>query len=112
MDNPDLSDILARLGLDEENIHLIKTLVSQLLVKPRRSKVQQELNRMLPHRVKELRESNGLSQRKLALKLGISSKTYNHYETGKTTMKISVLNSLADFFKTTTDYLMGRTDLK
>lgn len=112
MKNPDLSDILASLGLDVENVDLIKTLVSHLLEKPRRPKVKQDINKVLPQRVKELRESNGLSQRKLASALGISSKTYNHYENGITIIKIPVLNKLADFFKTSTDYLMGRTDLK
>lgn len=38
--------------------------------------------------------------------------SYSHYELGKRDIPTDVLIRLADFYGTSTDYLLGRTDVK
>ena len=44
--------------------------------------------------------------------LGISQNTYSQYEIGVLNYPVDVIIKLADFYGTTTDYLLGRTDKK
>lgn len=44
--------------------------------------------------------------------LGISQNTYSQYEIGVLNYPVDVVIKLADFYGTTTDYLLGRTDKK
>lgn len=62
-------------------------------------------------RVKQLREKTGLSQAKLAKVLGgVSQPVIARYETGDCFPSYAVLIKIADYFKVSTDYLLGRTD--
>lgn len=65
---------------------------------------------MLHQRLAGIRKSNGLTQQELADKLNISRATYAQYEIGRREPDFETLQKLADFFSTTTDYLLGRTD--
>ena len=56
----------------------------------------------------KLREKLGITQRKLALDLGIPPTTLNKYENNLTEPKIEVLIKLADYFHVTVDELIGR----
>ena len=63
-------------------------------------------------RIKELREDNDLSQRELAEYLHVKQNTYSQYENGQRQLPISCLIALAEFYKTSTDYILGLTDNK
>lgn len=60
--------------------------------------------------IRDLREDNDLTQKQLADILGMSQTGYSKYETGENDIPTQVLIKLADFYKTSTDYLLGRTD--
>ena len=61
-------------------------------------------------RIRALREDNDLTQTQVAEYLGMSQTGYSKYETGENSIPVDVVVKLADFYKTTTDYLLGRTD--
>jgi len=61
-------------------------------------------------RLRDLREDNDLKQRDLAAVLQCSQPCYARYELGVRDIPTAVLNTLADYYKTSTDYLLGRTD--
>ena len=63
-------------------------------------------------RIRDLREDHDLSQKKIADILHCSQVCYSNYETGKRDIPTSVLITLAEFYKTSTDYLLGRTNVK
>lgn len=63
-------------------------------------------------RLKDLREDNDLTQIEIAKLLNIKQNTYSQYETGKREIPISLLWKLADYYKTSIDYLIGRTNMK
>ena len=63
-------------------------------------------------RIRELREDRDLYQKDIAEMLKMSQTGYSKYETGENDIPTAVLLKLADFYKTTTDYLLGRTDKK
>ena len=56
-------------------------------------------------RIQDLRVDSDLS-------LHISQRSYSHYETGSRGIPIEMLIRLADYYDTTIDYLVGRTDNK
>ncbi len=61
--------------------------------------------------LKAARLSMGLSQQKLAERIGFSQQTIYQYENGITQPDLSTLKKLADCLHTTTDYLTGYSDL-
>lgn len=61
-------------------------------------------------RIRALREDSDLTQAQVAEYLGMSQTGYSKYETGENSIPVDVVVKLADFYKTTTDYLLGRTD--
>lgn len=63
-------------------------------------------------RIRSLREDRDLTQKQIAQLLGMSQTGYSKYETGENDIPTAVLIKLADFYGTTTDYLLGRTDRK
>lgn len=62
-------------------------------------------------RLKELRESKALTQSDLALYLGMRQQQYSRYEIGKREIPLSILVELADFYSTSIDYILSRTDV-
>jgi len=58
-------------------------------------------------RAKKLRESQFLSTRMLAEKIGISNVSISFYENCKREPTLSVLKAYANFFNTSVDYLIG-----
>ncbi len=65
---------------------------------------------MIYKRIRELREDKDLSQTIVGNAINIPQRTYSYYENGKRCIPPNVLSSLADFHKTSVDYLLGRTD--
>ena len=63
-------------------------------------------------RIQDLRIDSDLSQKKIGDILHISQRSYSHYETGSRNIPIEMLIRLADYYDTTIDYLVGRTDNK
>lgn len=63
-------------------------------------------------RIQDLRIDSDLSQKKIGEILHISQRSYSHYETGSRNIPIEMLIRLADYYYTTIDYLVGRTDNK
>ncbi|MGN0522627.1 MAG: helix-turn-helix domain-containing protein [Eubacterium sp.] len=61
-------------------------------------------------RIKDLREDADLKQKEIAAILGIDQRVYSNYETGKREIPTHLLIKLADYYKTTTDYILGRTN--
>ena len=61
-------------------------------------------------RLRDLREDNDLTQKEVAAYLGIDQRTYSNYETEKRSMPMEQYRSLAVFYKTSVDYLVGLTD--
>ena len=63
-------------------------------------------------RIRDLREDHDMTQKQVAQMLGMSQTGYSKYETGENDIPTAVLIQLADFYNTTIDYLLGRTDQK
>ena len=63
-------------------------------------------------RIKELREDNDIKQKQIAELLGIQQNSYSQIENEKNTIQIDHLIKLADFYNTSTDYLLGLTNEK
>lgn len=61
-------------------------------------------------RVYDLREDNDLKQKAVAEYLGIHPNVYRRYEKGTREFPLWAIIRLADFYKVSTDYLLGRTD--
>ncbi len=62
------------------------------------------------NRLKEIREDKDYSQLKIANLLKVTQPQYSRYELGVNIIPIEKLNILADFYNTSIDYLLYRTD--
>ncbi len=63
-------------------------------------------------RIRDLREDRDLTQTQIARLLGMSQTGYSKYETGENDIPTGILIKLADYYNTSVDYLLGRTDRK
>ena len=63
-------------------------------------------------RLRDLREDSDLTQQDLADYLQCSQVCYSYYEIGRRDIPTDVLVRLARFYKTSTDYLLGLTDIR
>ena len=61
-------------------------------------------------RIKELRNEQHITQLKLAMDLDMSQNTISRYENGEREPGIAELIRIADYFRVSIDYLVGRTD--
>ncbi len=61
-------------------------------------------------RLKEIREDKDLLQKDVAKILNIPQQNYSRYELGIVAMPIEKYAILADFYETSVDYLIGRTN--
>ncbi len=60
-------------------------------------------------KLREIRESRGITQRQAAIDLNLSPTVYNRYENGIREPSNALLTVMADFFNTTVDDILGRT---
>ena len=61
-------------------------------------------------KIRDLREDADMTQTEIAKILGTNQKVYSRYETEVNTIPIWHLVTLAKFYQTSTDYLLGLTD--
>lgn len=64
------------------------------------------------NRLKLLREEKGLIQKDIATLLNVSIPAVNQYESGKRDMSTETVVKLAEYFDVTTDYLLGKSDIR
>ena len=62
------------------------------------------------YRLRDIREDHDLNQTQVAQVLHISQTTYSRYESGALDIPSAALITLAAFYKTSVDYLLGLTD--
>ena len=67
---------------------------------------------MIYRRIRDLREDADMTQTEIADILNISQRTYSRYENDERAIPVEILSQLADFHKTSIDYLIGHTDEK
>lgn len=63
-------------------------------------------------RIRNLREDHDLTQSQLGKLLNISQRAYSSYENGERGIPIELLIALADYYNTSVDYLLNRTNKK
>ena len=63
-------------------------------------------------RLRDLREDMDMNQTQVAELLHTSQTVYSRYERGFQTIPVEHLLILADFYKVSTDYILGRTNNK
>ena len=61
-------------------------------------------------RLRELRKDDGLSQTKLAEKLGVTQRKIPYWERGDVDPDMYSLWKISDFFEVSVDYLIGKID--
>lgn len=61
-------------------------------------------------RLRDLREDNDKTQEEIAAYLKIMQPQYQRYESGTRDIPTAMLIALADYYHTSTDYILGRTD--
>ena len=61
-------------------------------------------------RIHDLREDQDIKQKAVAEYLGMDPTVYRRYEKGVRSVPVDVVIKLADYYKVSTDYLLGRTD--
>lgn len=61
-------------------------------------------------RIRSLREDADLTQKKVGEAINVPQRTYAYYESGQRMIPPSVLCALADFYKVSVDYILGRTE--
>lgn len=60
-------------------------------------------------RLRQLREDHDLTQQQVAEMLGMKQPQYYRYEQGYRDIPTDILIRLADYYGTTTDYILGRS---
>lgn len=63
-------------------------------------------------RFKDLRNEFGLTQFEIGKILKVSQRTVSNYELGDRFPDEQLLNSIADFFNVSVDFLLGRTNIR
>lgn len=63
-------------------------------------------------KIRDIREDRDLTQKEISKILNCTQQTYSRYETGEITIDIYNLIKLAEYYKTSTDYLLGLTNIK
>jgi transcriptional regulator with XRE-family HTH domain len=67
---------------------------------------------MFGERLIELRKEKGLSQKECAAAFGVDASKYNKWENEKNSPDYETVCRLAQFFSTTTDYLLGNSNIR
>lgn len=62
--------------------------------------------------LKKIRQDNNLTQEELAKKIDTSRSNIANYENNKNMPSIDILNKLSKIFNVSTDYLLGKSDIR
>ncbi len=62
--------------------------------------------------IRKLRQEKGITQNELSNYLGLTPKMVSFYELGERFPPYDIINKLADYFDVSTDYLLGRSEIK
>lgn len=65
----------------------------------------------LAERLRFLRKERGVERKELAETVGLTVRAYQYYEEAKREPNLDNLVLLANYFQTSTDYLLGVTDI-
>lgn len=68
--------------------------------------------KIIGERIRRLRREKDISQEQLGKMLNVGKTTISNYETGYSSPDNETLKKLAEIFDCTTDYLLGRTDIR
>lgn len=71
-----------------------------------------ETLQILGQRLRELRKEKQILQKEMAAVLQITEVHYRRVEAGKVNLPTLTLCTLADYYGVTTDYLLGRSDVR
>ena len=61
-------------------------------------------------RLVDLREEKDMKQKEVAEAINVRKRAYSYYETGSRAIPVEILSKLADYFNTSIDYIVGRSD--
>ncbi len=68
------------------------------------------MNELLGERMKRLRQQNGLNQVQFAAAMGVTKQCVSNWENDNVVPSIEMLVKIADYFKVSTDSLLGRAE--
>lgn len=63
-------------------------------------------------RLQMLLDENNMNQKELAHKVGVTEVTISRYMNGERKPRVEIINKIAEALNTTTDYLLGRSDIR
>ena len=63
-------------------------------------------------RIRNLREDNDITQKKISEYLFCDQSLYSKYERGERDVPVSIIIKLAKYYGTSTDYILGLTNTK
>lgn len=69
------------------------------------------MQNILAQRLRECRKKSGYTQIEAAIYADITEMAYGNYERAKQMPKLDILIRIADVYKVSLDYLVGRTDI-
>lgn len=72
--------------------------------------VDNDLLKVIGEKLRELRESNNLSQKDVADRLGVGQTIVAYWEKGERELKATMIDQLATFYQVTPNYLLGYED--
>ena len=67
---------------------------------------------MMAFRLRDLREDNDLTQKQVSQYLLCDQSLYSKYERGEREIPLKLIIKLADYYKVSIDYLVGRSTTK
>lgn len=67
---------------------------------------------MIGLRLRQLRQEQGISCRKMGKDMGLSASALSHYETGISKPSLENVLKIAEYFQVSIDYLTGRTEYR
>ena len=68
------------------------------------------VNKNMKLRIKDMREDNDLTQKKISEMLMCDQSLYSKYERGEREIPLNLIIKLADYYNVSLDYLTGRCD--